>query len=60
MKLEQTVETLRELLKVSGETIAELRGGEDCDHSVGVCWCGVTKLQEEIEEALKETEASHD
>lgn len=54
--LKQTVETLRELLQVGGETIAELRDGEDCDHSVGVCWCGVTKLQEEIEEALKQTE----
>lgn len=47
------IEQLENLLSDCQQTIAELRDGEDCDHSVGICWCGVDKLQEGIQEALK-------
>ena len=44
---------LKENLKVLKETISELGG---CDHSVGVCYCGLIKLADDTGDVIVKAE----
>jgi hypothetical protein len=50
---DESVERMRVLLKECLEVINELRDGETCDHSVGICWCGIFSLVDSIDKILE-------
>jgi len=44
---------LYQMLEELIETAEELRAGDACDHSVGICWCGYFSTLHHAEKALK-------
>lgn len=45
--------TAKELLKRSLEELGAMSKGEACDHDVGICWCGIFRLMDDINAYLK-------
>ena len=43
----------KDLLSRALAELKEFLGPDECDHSVGVCYCSVYMLMEEIEEYLR-------
>lgn len=46
--LKEANEALLEALDKAAKMLEQLRDGENCDHSVGVCWCDYWRVAEEI------------
>lgn len=50
----KTIAAMREALADTRSELELLRGGETCDHSVGVCWCDYHRLVSRIDAILND------